>query len=315
MAANDELEPIFLIGAPRSGTGILQNVLRLHPEVAWVTPASNAMTGFVAQRGLPLAPAFLAARVLDPISTWIPDDYLPRFLQGPFDGSITDDPYPVAVEGSRIWCWHFPDRDHDRVTAEDVTEEARAFYRAVVQRHTDRFDGAERFLEKRPQNSLRIPYIEEIFPRATFIHLIRDGRAVTSSMLKRRQANPDDEWFGVKPPGWRATLDSPVVAQCAWEWATSLEIILQDLAASTSQRTIEVRYEELTEDAHGTVERVIDALGLTTGAVGASVEPYLDQLENRNHKWRDQLDDKQRAQLQDAAGAMLDRLGYEPASP
>jgi hypothetical protein len=48
--------------------------------------------------------------------------------------------------------------------------------------------GTQYILDKTPANSLRLPFINEIFPNAVFIHFVRDGHQVVRSAM--------DEWCG-----------------------------------------------------------------------------------------------------------------------
>jgi hypothetical protein len=59
--------------------------------------------------------------------------------------------------------------------------------------------GAELVVDKSPRNSLKIPFILEIFPEAKFIHLLRDGRDTTLSIHKewiRRRGIVKDKALG-----------------------------------------------------------------------------------------------------------------------
>lgn len=312
---SDEMRPIFLVGCPRSGTGILQNVLRLHPDVSWVTPATNAMTGFCAKHGLPLTLGFLAARVFDPVTVHVPRRYRPRFLSGPHDGAIEGDDKPVAGEGSRIWIWHVPERDHDRLTASDATDRARSFYRRVVHLHQQRWD-APRFLSKRPANSLRIPFLNAIFPEATFVHLVRDGAAVSASILERRRSTSDQSWWGAQPPGWREVLDDPLVAQSGWLWTAAVRTVREDAhEVLDDARYHELSYEDLTERPHATLEDLLARLDLPPEAVSDRFDPYLDQLENRNRGWQRRIPDPADHELlQETIGETLAEVGYPPVT-
>lgn len=280
---------MFIVGAPRSGTGILQNLLRVAPTFAWVTPATNAMTGFAAERDLPVGLGFTLARPLDVFTKHVPARWRPKFLEGPFDGLLEEDPRVPADEGSRIWVWHIPDRDHDRLTADDVTEEAREFYQEVAKRHRSYFS-APTFLSKRPSNSLRLPFLEEIFPEARFIHLTRDPRAVGSSILRRARSGQRD-WWGARPPGWSDQLDRPVGSQVGWQIREIVETLRQDAAdRKLGDRFVEVSYEALTGSPEDTIPALFETLGLDRAHAGPLC-PYFDQLENRNEGWDEPLSD------------------------
>lgn len=245
------------------------------------------MTGFVAERGLPLSLGFALARPLDAFTRHVPARWRPKFLEGPFDGLLENDPRVPADEGSRIWIWNVPERDHDRLTAADVTDQARRFYREVARRHRDRFS-APTFLSKRPSNSLRVPFLDEIFPDACFVHLTRDPRAVGSSILRRARSGRRD-WWGAKPPGWTDQLDRPVGSQVGWQIREIVETLRSDANdRELEARFVELSYEDLTASPEETLSALFDALGLDQAHLGP-LRPYFDQLENRNEGWADPL--------------------------
>lgn len=291
MAREEPPPEVFVVGAPRSGTGVLQHLLRLSPAVAWVTPATNAMTGFAAERGLPLGLGFAAARPLDWLTRRLPPERRPSFLEGPFDGTLEGDPLVTADEGSRIWGWHVPDHDHDRLEADDAGPRAREFYREVAQAHREHFP-APVFLSKRPANALRLPFLHRVFPDAGFVHLTRDPRAVGSSILRRTRSSRTD-WWGARPPGWRDQLDRPVGAQVGWQVREIVETLRSDARElGLGDAFVELSYEALTERPRPTLERVYEALGLGEAQL-EPLEDFLDQLENRNAGWREPLEEQQ----------------------
>lgn len=286
---------IVIVGVPRSGTGILQNLLRLSPSIAWVTPATNAMTGFTAKHGLPLAWGFQAAKLLDPVTRALPKRARPRFLEGPSDGSLDDDPLVVADEGSRIWRWHVPERDHDRLVAGDVTPEAEHFYRSVAELHRRHFQ-VPTFLSKRPANTLRLPFLDAIFPRARFVNLLRDPRAVGAS-IRASIATGVGGWMGSHPPGWRDHLDRPVGQRVGWQVRAIAETLYADARElELGDRFVEVRYADLTERSEETLTQLYDALGLDRAEL-ESPRGFLDQLENRNDGWRQRLSEEEAEHL------------------
>lgn len=302
MASNEPSEEIFILGVPRSGTGILQNLMRFSPELAWVTPATNAMTGFTRKHGLPLGAGFAAAGPLDLVTRVVPQRWRPKFLRGPYDGTLADDAKIPADEGSRIWCWHVPEYDHDRLTADDVTAEARRFYPSVVDHHLEYFS-AERFLSKRPANTLRLPFLDEIFPDAVFLHLTRDPRATGASILRRKHAEETD-WWGAEPPGWRDQLTRSDSSQIGWQIRTIVETLRLDAdERGLGGRFVEVSYEDLTEKPARTLSKVYDAVGLAPDQL-EPLEGFLDQLENRNAGWEEAFEGEDLEGFLDEVGGL-----------
>jgi hypothetical protein len=97
-----------------------------------------------------------------------------------------------------VWDHLFRDASHDERTAADATVDVRR----QIFKDFSRYRQQQRCLaliDKSPRNSLKILFILEIFPRAKFIHLLRDGRDATLSIhkewLRRRRIfqNPAKE--------------------------------------------------------------------------------------------------------------------------
>ena len=85
-----------------------------------------------------------------------------------------------------VWDRYFRLASHDERAAEDAT----ARVKEQIFKDFDRYRKNKKCLvliDKSPRNSLKIPFILEIFPRARFIHLLRDGRDVTLSIHKEWQ--------------------------------------------------------------------------------------------------------------------------------
>ena len=82
-----------------------------------------------------------------------------------------------------VWDRFFRETPHDERTAADAT------FKVKEQLYRDFTKYKEKrkclvLVDKSPRNSLKIPFILEIFPRAKFLHLVRDGRDVTLSIHK-----------------------------------------------------------------------------------------------------------------------------------
>jgi hypothetical protein len=78
-----------------------------------------------------------------------------------------------------------------------------------------------RFISKDPGDSLRVSILDEIFPEALFVHIIRDGRAVVQSTV--RNLRQRGEWYGIKIPGWQALVDRPLVETAGMQWRVTVE--------------------------------------------------------------------------------------------
>lgn len=105
------------------------------------------------------------------------------------------------------------------------------------------------FLEKTPGHALFIPEIRTLFPQCKIIHLLRDPRAVTASMLAASK-------------GWAAEWAPPHVRAAAWTWRHHVEKARKDGARLPQDAFLEVRYEDARKDTAAALRRILDFLGL-----------------------------------------------------
>ncbi len=268
--------PIFVLGAPRSGTTVLFDVLNHAPGVASLDRET---------------------------------------------GVIWDTFHRVEDAG---WASH-------EVSPEDVSPaERRYLYWAI-----DRLALGRRYLDKLPRNTLRVAYLKELFPDASFVFLRRDGRAVVSSLMTGWRSGPrfgrgmvppiplriegyeGTTWKFLLPPGWETYAQGHRLAEvCAFQWTSANESVLGAKAAVEPSRWVEVAYEEMVEAPRATAERVLGELGLSPA--GEALR-YADELDlhvtkkavtpPKRDKWREENGPEIEAILPQIE-PMMRRLGY-----
>jgi hypothetical protein len=156
---------------------------------------------------------------------------------------------------------------------------------------------ASRFVEKTPGNSTRLPLLAAVYPDAWYVHIIRDGRDVTRSILKA----PWGQTEASDAAAYWAALVRHVQEQ-SWRLPRFREVRYEDLLGDPAGQTAELlRWMEL--DVDPTVEaRLEERAGVevvrfaSTDAVGAG-------------KWRD-MSDEELAEIYQEAGQRLVELGY-----
>lgn len=82
-----------------------------------------------------------------------------------------------------VWAFHLDLKDTDVREAWEANPEVKRFVRREFRYFKDR-SGKRIVIEKAPDHSFRIPFIQAVFPEARWIHLLRDGRDVTLSIHK-----------------------------------------------------------------------------------------------------------------------------------
>ncbi len=169
----------------------------------------------------------------------------------------------------------------------------------------------------------RIGFLNEIFDDAKFIHIVRDGRAVASSLLHISSWQWRG-WYG--PYSWRYGPLSPE-DQAAWEasdrsfavlaglqWrihTRSLEAARQMIDA---RRFLEVRYETLCEQPLETCRRAAEFAELPQSA---SFEQHVRSapIKDMTARWRTDLSAEQQGVLTTLLRDDLLRYGYEVSPP
>ena len=72
--------------------------------------------------------------------------------------------------------------DSNRRTAEDASPETAERLRAAI---TEAIGPApERLIDSTPRNALRVPYLDAVFPDASFVYVYREPRDTLSSMAE-----------------------------------------------------------------------------------------------------------------------------------
>lgn len=159
-------------------------------------------------------------------------------------------------------------------TAAVATTLRERFRAALVDRDGRRPDaGRVRMLEKTPKNSLRVPFLAQVFPEAQFVYLYRDPCETMGSMIDawnsgRFRTYPGlpgwqgPAWSLLLIPGWPALIGKSLGEIVATQWDTATRLLLDDLEALPGGRVQTVRYDELHAAPEPTLQRLSTALGL-----------------------------------------------------
>lgn len=281
--------PIFIIGTPRCGSTMMQELLSCHEAIAYFTHSMDAFHEPHMFRAVEWIRKNLQLDVRGE-----------RYLK---DSIIVDTSSPS--EAMRFWgeALHMDPYSlvwgHPRIQDLSKEEIERIYFtiKCVIDCFRDR--GSTRFLNKSPALLTEVLLLQDLFPDAKFIHLVRDGRMVANSLLKlyRLQREQDikvnhplfkDRPFvpyprveGLAEAAEQYGLDD--VRTTAIVWNSSVNLIRE--IRPQIRNFHEVRYEDILAAPREELERILEFCELQTPVSGlGAFEERLSKVGVVHHK-------------------------------
>lgn len=231
--------PIFVVGAPRSGSTLLYQLLTDRFDVGYLA------NGHARQPG---APSLVERR---------------RGLVRGRQGELGD--YRSSFGGTAgelgpsecgpFWYRFFPRRPH-YVPADAFPASSRRELRAAVGAFVEACDRP--VVYKNLYSTARMDAIAAALPEALFVAIHRDLAANARSLLDGRLqvAGSYDTWWSVEPPGIERLLQLPAHEQVV-EQVRALDALVAEVEASIGpDRVLHLAYEDLCADPRAQLERI-----------------------------------------------------------
>lgn len=283
-----KIDPVIIIGAPRSGTNMLRDVLCTVPGIA----------------------------------TWPCDEI------------------------NYIWRHGNVRHPSDALPVDRATPAIGSYIRERFQWVADRYQ-ADTVVEKTCANSLRVLFVDAVFPDARYVFIRRDGLDAVGSAMKRWKAKLDIPYLVRKArfvpvsdlpyygsryvwnrvyrilsreerlAFWGPRLDGmdelltrhSLDEVCALQWQACVDKAADALMAIPQERWIEVAYEDFVRQPEHELSRVLDFLGLDA-KVEAVNQAVAGVRAGSVGKGRAALDDLSVTRLEALVEPTLNRFGY-----
>lgn len=274
---------LFLVGCARSGTTLLQRILDAHPLIA-MTPETH----------------------------WIPRFYRKRV------GLEADGVVKPALIDALLANRHFNKMQIGREALEELLE-TQPHYSQFVSAIFDLYGRAQgkNFVgDKTPGYERRLPTLHALWPRAKFIHLIRDGRDVCLSMLNWNKAARSAGRFAC----WQ---DDPICTAAFW-WKWHVQLGRQYARELPRPLYLEIHYETVVARSEEMCRAIANFLGVAFDErmlrfeQGRTIDdPALDAkhawrpITAGLRDWRTQMSAADVEKFEACTGDVLDELGYE----
>ena len=308
MRRSRTMKPIFMIGMPRSGTTAISEAMSLHEELGWFSVY------------LERYPALPWLSLLDHI-TAIPKVGL--YLRGKKKqdkavASMIRKYLPYPNEAFPVWTRFCGEKfASDYLVGQKASEEERDMVVTYIQKVL-RFGGKSRFFAKFT-GPPRTCYLNSIFPDAYYIHVIRDPRAVVSSLLKvqfwKEGGGHVRPWWRNGLPDeyvkeWEDTGRSPV-ALAAVQWKRVVELAREEEALIPPERYVRISYEDIVEDPHGLLSMLFKKVALSDSVAAHSYITSFGKLRNMNSKYKKYLDASEIALVERITAETAAQAGYD----
>ncbi|MGH8905242.1 MAG: sulfotransferase family protein [Egibacteraceae bacterium] len=287
------LDPLFIVGAPRSGTSLLYKALCLHPATGYI---SNWVRRFP---GIPqLAALNRMARRCPGMqrAVWFGKDSNAYVYASP--RSWLARAFPMPVEGEPVYS-------RCGIAQPSGAHVLRSAFSAI-----QRYGGGDCMVSKRIANNQRIGLLREAFGQARFVEIIRDGRAVAYS-LSKVDWWPSSVvwWYGGSPLRWRQEGGDPWEL-CARDWVEEVRAVEDGLAAVPAASVLRVRYEHLVRDLVPVLTELARFAGLPADHRWCQ---RLEQLQRpvAAESWRHRLAPGDLATIERIQAPTLRRRGYD----
>jgi len=290
MNNSTQLQPLFLLGAGRSGTKFLRDILGESSNVAII-------------------------------------------------------PYDVGY----VWRYGNENIPHDELTLNILNDSIKKYVTKTLPKLIKKGTNQTHtriLIEKSVPNTLRPAFVQNIYPEAKFIHLIRDGRAVTESAMRLWKAPPERgyllnklryfPWKNYRYAIWyignlvkgklrsgrgqqtwgpvykgmindAATLPLEIV--CARQWKKCIEISLRQLSTFKNQNNIiEIHYEDLMKDSKA-LKEICNFIGIDDSKL--VIEKYENKvIRAHTEKWKNSLSNDQLELINKEIESLNTSLGY-----
>ncbi|RWC30031.1 sulfotransferase [Mesorhizobium sp.] len=224
-------------------------------------------------------------------------------------------------EPKTLWLYADPARRHDEFGEADATERVARYIRSRFLEYQSRHGGRQ-IMENTPANVLRVPFVHQIFPEATFLYITRNPFSYISSMelkwqraksfkglmrllkitpvtqihyyvkdtikqvvTKRLLRRKYTSIYGPRYNGIDRDLkENEKLTVIARQWARGNRKAREDLARLGNGRVLSFRYEDLIQDPELVLRRIYEHCGLNcTDDIARQAKEMIDP--GRQQKW------------------------------
>lgn len=260
LPADQKIKPIFIIGAPRSGSTLLYQLLAKNFPLSYINNFIGNFYKF---------PIF--ATKINNLLQINKSKINFRSKHGNTKGIAGPN------EFGNFWYRWFPHEPHyankETINNEEKQEIKKTIY--ALQKNL-----GKPIIFKNVVNSMRIEALLSIFPYSVFLITRRDPLYNIQSLYKIRKKYGKKYWWSVKPPGYKKLKNLPLLDQCVYQ-VYNTEKYLDEYFKESNKNKLIIRYCSMCSNTNNILKKIKEFLNQNNINIKTFKTPKTD-LESRN---------------------------------
>lgn len=275
----------FIIGTPRSGKSRVFEVLVSSASFAWISEYHNYLN-------------------LTNLSSLINRVYdIPLIGSKLYKVNKNSKYLPHPIETNSFWEKKIS--GFNSIGISEISTNEIENIRKLIN-DSCKWQGKELFISEYSKWA-KINQFTKIYPKAKFLHLTRDGRAVAYEYYKMivkgnyKEWNNKREWIEAWPQIWRNEFEKysdSVLVYCAYLWKYQLMQMKKEARNLPENQYLEIRYEDLVKDPENVIAKIAEFFGIK---LNKRISSYIskNKFRNMNYEWEQNLSSEQKSILND----------------
>ena len=296
-----------MIGVPRSGTSILSEAFAMNEDLGWLPSYLNIFPRaywpciFNRLTSIPRIGIHFRGKKYQNKKR---DSKIKRYF--PYSAEVF--PFWESLLGNKF-SW-------DYLISQKSSRKERKSLHAAVEKIL-KYQGKNRLFAKYTGPS-KICFLNSIFPDACYVHVIRDPKAVVSSLMQV------DFWRkkgGLFLPWWRNGLTSDdllewencnksPIALAAIQWKRIIEVTHSEKSYLQSTQFYEAKYEDFVINPHKTLSMSFSFFGLNESDQAHQYISSIGKIHNSNYKYKLLLNSSDIKLIDRITAPIASRYGY-----